>query len=77
MRGTTVPPPERAENPVAPTLDRAGVICSAPVGSVTSGRLVFASGASDVTIRADLSLPHLYRARFERPMPIVRVWGGS
>ena len=50
---------------------------SAPLGSVTAGRLRFLSGASNVTVRTDPSTADLYRARFEGPLPGVRVEGGA
>jgi DNA-binding MarR family transcriptional regulator len=49
---------------------------AAPVGGVTSGRLVFVSGAPNITVRGDTSLRDLYRARFEGPIPRMRVRGG-
>jgi hypothetical protein len=50
---------------------------SAPLGSVTHGRLRFLSGASNVTVHTDPSTADLYRARFEGPPPSVRVEGGA
>lgn len=50
---------------------------SAPLGSVTDGRLRFLSGASNVTVHTDPSTADLYRARFEGPLPGVRVEGGA
>ena len=50
---------------------------SAPLGSVTAGRLRFLSGASNVTVHTDPSTADLYRARFEGPLPGVRVEGGA
>ena len=41
------------------------------LGSLRSGRLVFASGASRITVRADSSMADLYRARFEGRAPRV------
>ncbi len=49
---------------------------AAPVGAATSGRLVFLSGAPNVTVRGDRGIPELYRARFEGPVPRVRVRAG-
>lgn len=46
---------------------------TAPLGSATSGRLVFASGVGGVTIQADPTLPDLYRAHFEHHLPSVQV----
>ncbi len=45
---------------------------SAPLGTATGGRLIFASGAAGVTLRAEPGLPDLYQAHFERHVP--RVW---
>ena len=50
---------------------------SAPHGSVTDGRLRFLSGASNVTVHTDSSTAYLYRARFEGPLPGVRVEGSA
>ncbi len=47
-----------------------------PLGSATSGRLVFTSGASGVALQADPALPDLFRAHFEDPIPSVRVQDG-
>jgi hypothetical protein len=49
---------------------------SAPLGSLTSGRLLFASGAAGITIQGDPNLSDLYRAHFERPMPSIQVQEG-
>jgi DNA-binding MarR family transcriptional regulator len=54
----------------------AGGTHSAPVGGVTSGRLVFLSGAPRITVRGDATLTELYRARFTGPVPRMRVRGG-
>jgi hypothetical protein len=50
---------------------------SAPLGSVTDGRLQFLSGASSVTVHTDPSTVDLYRARFEGVVPDVRAEGGA
>ena len=50
---------------------------AAPLGSTKSARLVFASGASRLTVRADPSMPDLYRSRPERTVPTVRTHGGT
>jgi hypothetical protein len=50
---------------------RQGTEFAAPLGSVKSGRLIFASGASWVTVRADPSMADLYHARFEGQAPHV------
>src|SRR5215207_11769609 len=50
---------------------------AAPLGSSSSGHLLFVSGASNVTIHADPSMEDLYRARFKGQVPTVRVKGGT
>jgi DNA-binding MarR family transcriptional regulator len=50
---------------------------SAPLGSVTRGRLVFSSGADRVTVQADPALSDLYRAHFERVVPRIQVRDGT
>lgn len=45
---------------------------SAPLGTLKSGRLVFASGAERLKLAAGPSMPYLYQARFRRYAP--RVW---
>ena len=45
---------------------------AAPLGTLTGGRLVFASGAAGITIRTEPTLPDLYQAHFERHLP--QVW---
>lgn len=54
----------------------AGGSYSAPVGGVTNGRLVFLSGAPNITVRGDKTLTELYRADFAGPVPRMRVRGG-
>jgi DNA-binding MarR family transcriptional regulator len=49
---------------------------AAPVGAVTSGRLVFVSGAPRIAVRGDASLQELCRANFEGPVPRMRVRDG-
>lgn len=44
---------------------------SSPLGSVKNGRLVFANGASQITLRAGSGTDDLYRARFEGAAPKV------
>jgi hypothetical protein len=56
---------------------RQGGEFAAPLGSLRSGRLVFASGASWVTVRADSSMADLYHARFEGQAPRVRAEDGT
>src|SRR5215208_3850707 len=50
---------------------------AAPLGSLSSGHLLFVSGASNVTVHADPSMEDLYRARFEGQVPTVRVRGDT
>ncbi len=50
---------------------------SAPLGNVGSGQLVFSSGASQLTLRADADMAALYRARFKGPAPEVKAEGGT
>jgi hypothetical protein len=47
------------------------------LGSCAAGRLVFASGAAGLTLRADPSLMEPFRARFERHTPRVSVADGT
>lgn len=49
---------------------------AAPLGSVTSGHLVFASGAGGVTLQADSALPDLCRAHFAGHIPSVWAQNG-
>lgn len=48
-----------------------------PLGEVKTGRLVFARGASHLTIGVDDSMDDLYRARFDGKVPHVRADGGE
>ena len=50
---------------------------SAPLGSAQSGRMMFANGASRLTLRAASGMDDLYRARFEGPVPKVEVADGT
>src|SRR5215204_5205209 len=50
---------------------------SAPLGSAQSGRVMFANGASRLTLRAASGMDDLYRARFEGPVPKVEVADGT
>ena len=56
---------------------REGDAFSAPLGSVRSGRLVFANGASRLTLRAGSGMDELYRSSFEGPPPRVDVEDGT
>ncbi len=50
---------------------------SAPLGSSRSGRLVFSSGASRITVSAAPSMAYLYRAHFAGRAPHVGVNDGT
>ena len=54
-----------------------GTDFTAPLGSLRSGRLVFASGASRLTVRADPSITGLYHASFEGRVPRVGAEDGT
>jgi DNA-binding MarR family transcriptional regulator len=54
----------------------AGGRYAAPLAGVTSGKLVFLSGAPRITVRGDATLKELYRASFAGPVPRMRVRGG-
>jgi len=49
----------------------------APLAGAKSGRLIFATGASDVTIHGDPTLTDLYCAQFEGQPPIIQVQDGT
>lgn len=49
---------------------------TASLGSITSGRLEFVRGATNVTIDTDCATANLYDARFEGPEPRVQAEGG-
>jgi DNA-binding MarR family transcriptional regulator len=51
-------------------------IFSAPLGDLQSGRLVFSSGISRLTLRTDDRMAELYQARFEGPVPDVKTKDG-
>lgn len=53
-----------------------GGIFSAPLEDLERGRLVFSSGISRLSLRADEALASLYRARFEGPVPNVAAKDG-
>lgn len=54
----------------------AGGSYAAPVGGATSGHLIFVSGAPNIVVRGDSSLVELYKARFNGPVPRMRVRDG-
>jgi hypothetical protein len=49
----------------------------APVGGLTEARLLFRSGANELGIRGVRDLGELYRARFDGPVPQVRLRDGT
>jgi DNA-binding MarR family transcriptional regulator len=49
---------------------------AAPVGGLHEARLLFRNGASDLTLHDDPGPGELYRARFEGPVPQVRLRDG-
>jgi DNA-binding MarR family transcriptional regulator len=52
-------------------------VSAAVLGSVGGGRLVFANGASRLTLRAASGMDDLYRARFEGTPPKIEVQDGT
>jgi DNA-binding MarR family transcriptional regulator len=50
---------------------------AAPVGGLTSARLLFRSGANELAIKGAADLGDLYRARFDGPVPQVRLRDGT
>lgn len=54
----------------------AGGSYAVPIGGVTSGRLIFLSGAPRISLRGDPTLTELYRATFAGPVPRMRARGG-
>ncbi len=64
---------ELAQAPAGTGHDSSSV---APLGALTSGRLVFVSGAPFVTLRGEQGLASLYRAQFRGAIPKVRVRDG-
>jgi DNA-binding MarR family transcriptional regulator len=53
-----------------------GGISSAPLGDLTSGRLVVPAGISQLTVRADAEMTELYRAHFGGAVPDVKTKDG-
>ncbi len=51
-------------------------VFSAPLEGLTRGRLVFSSGITRLSLRADETQANLYQARFEGPLPNVSVKEG-
>ena len=58
----------------APSSERG--IFSAPLGDLSSARLVVTSGIYRLTLRADKAMAELYQARFEGPVPDVAAKDG-
>ena len=50
---------------------------AAPLGGLTSARLIFRSGANEVALRGGPDVSELYRARFEGSVPRVTVRDGT
>lgn len=50
---------------------------TAPLGSITHGRLQFVRGAANVTLSVDSSMEDLYGARFDGPLPEVHAQDGA
>jgi DNA-binding HxlR family transcriptional regulator len=53
-----------------------GRISSAPLGEFASARLVVSAGVSRLSLRTDESMVELYQARFEGPLPDVKIKDG-
>ena len=49
---------------------------AAPIGGLDSARLVFKSGANELLLRGSSDFEDLYRAKFEGPIPQVRLRDG-
>jgi DNA-binding MarR family transcriptional regulator len=58
------------------TPEREGGTFSAELGDLQSAQLVVSSGISQLTLRADATIPALYQARFEGPVPEVKAING-
>lgn len=54
-----------------------GGIYSAPLGDLTSARLLVSSGVSRLMVRADNAMAGLYQARFQGVVPDVKVKNGE
>ena len=77
MRKTTAMTREETARIRAASKASEGGEFSAPLGSAQSGRVVFATGASRLTLQAASGMDDLYRARFEGPAPKVEVADGT
>lgn len=75
-KSNTVTREETARIRAAAKGDDGGEFAS-PIGSVECGRLLFANGASRLTLRAGSGMDALYRARFEGAAPKVDVDDGT
>lgn len=64
------------DSPDAP-LDTGPAEHVAPLGGLTRAALAFRSGANEISIRGGAGPTELYRARFEGPVPQVRLRDGS
>jgi DNA-binding MarR family transcriptional regulator len=64
------------DSPDAP-LDTGPAEHTAPLGGLTAATLVFRSGANEISIRGGAAPTELYRARFEGPVPQVRLRDGT
>lgn len=73
-RGNAVSQQEIARLREAPG-DEGGIF-SAPLDDLERGRLVFSSGITLLSVRADDAITGLYQARFEGPVPDVKVKEG-
>jgi DNA-binding MarR family transcriptional regulator len=49
---------------------------AAPIGGLDRARLLFRSGANELLIKGSSDIDHLYRARFDGPVPQVRLRDG-
>ena len=76
QKGSALTEEEIARIRAASEGDQEGVFAT-PLGSLESGRLVFANGVSRLTLRADSGMDDLYRASFEGPRPKVEVQDGT
>jgi hypothetical protein len=50
---------------------------SAPLGKTVNGKLIFERGAAGLTLRGESMPGQLFKAHFERHVPVVRVNGGA
>ena len=57
-------------------LDTGPAEYSAPLAGATTARLLFRSGANEIAIRSGAGPTELYRAKFQGPVPQVRVRNG-